>query len=101
MRRFVDLKMLDRLDRLIRLKATGTPNNLADRLEISLSTLHEYISYMQKTFNASIRYDKYTQSYEYDYLPDFYLGFEKDRTKSYASSKAYTNLNNCSYEILG
>jgi len=82
MRRLVDLKILDRLDCLIRHKATETPNHLADRLEISLSTLHEYIAFMQNTLNATIRYDKYAKSYYYDYPPDFYLGFEKDRTQS-------------------
>ena len=80
MKKLVDLVMLDRLDRLIRMHATGTPLSLANRLGISLSTLHEYILFMRKILNAPIRYNIYIQSYIYDYLPDFYLGFEKDRT---------------------
>lgn len=78
MKRLVDLAMLDRLDCLTRRQATGPPEILADRLGISLSTLHEYIMYMQITLKAPIRYNKYVQSYVYDYLPDFHLGFEKD-----------------------
>ena len=77
MKKFVDLVMLDRLHQLIRLKATGPPDRLAARLEISPSTLHETISYMQKVLLAPIRYNKYMQSYEYEYLPDFHLSFEK------------------------
>jgi len=80
MKKLVDLAMLDRLDHLIRMQATGVPIDLANRLGISLSTLHEYILYMRKMLNAPIRYNIYVQSYIYDYLPDFYLGFEKDRT---------------------
>ena len=82
MKRFVDLVKLDRLDNLTRRRATGTPKHLADRLDLSLSTLHEYIAYMRKILKASIRYNMYIQSYMYDYLPDFYLGFERDRAKS-------------------
>ena len=80
MKQLVDLVLLDRLDFLIRLQATGTPKRLAARLEISRATLFEYISYMRKTLHAPIRYNEYSQSYTYDYVPDFYLGFEKDRT---------------------
>ena len=80
MKKLVDLVMLDRLDRLIHMQATGTPVNLAKRLGISLSILHEYILFMRKILNAPIRYNAYIQSYIYDYVPDFYLGFEKDRT---------------------
>lgn len=79
MKRLIDLKILDRIDHLIRRQATGTPANLADRLEISPTTLREYLSYMQMALKASIRYNVYAQSYIYDYLPDYYLGFEKDR----------------------
>ena len=82
MKKLVDLVMLDRLDHLIRRRATGTPVDLANRLGISLSTLHEYILFMRKILNAPIRYNVYVHSYIYDYLPDFYLGFEKDRTSS-------------------
>jgi hypothetical protein len=73
----VDLEMIDRLDCLIRMKATGTPAKLARRLGISYSTLHENISKMKKHLRAPIKYNEYIESFEYEYEPDFYLGFEK------------------------
>jgi hypothetical protein len=79
MKKLSDLVLLHRLDGLIRMKATGKPNELADRLGLSYSTMYETISFMQKTLNAPIRYDTYRQSFVYDYVPNFYLGFEKDR----------------------
>jgi len=79
-RRLIDLEKMDRMDHLIRMKATGTPVQLADRLGISYTTLHEIISYMKKVLKASIIYNAYRQSFEYESEPDFYLGFEKDRT---------------------
>ena len=82
MKRLVDLEKLDRFDHLIRMRATGMPGQLADRLGISLSTLHEYRVYIHTVLKAPIRYNKYIQSYIYDYMPEFYLGFEEDRTPS-------------------
>ena len=79
MKKLVDLEMLDRLDHLIRLCATGTPVELADRLGISYSSLYETISFMKKALKAPIRYNTYRQSFEYESDPDFYLGFEKTK----------------------
>ena len=79
MKKLIDLAMLDRLDHLIRLHATGTPTELADRLRISYSSLYEIISFMKKTLKAPIRYNTYRQSFEYEYEPDFYLGFKKTK----------------------
>ena len=81
MKILIDLIMLDRLDQLIRLHATGAPKNLAARLGISLTTLNEMIWYMRNILKASIRYNRYEQSYYYVFVPDFYLGFEKDRSQ--------------------
>lgn len=41
MRRLVDLVKIDRLDNLIRRKATGNPEELAERLELSRSSLFD------------------------------------------------------------
>jgi hypothetical protein len=81
MKRLVDLSKLDRLDRLIRMKSTGRPDELAKRLEMSRSTLFEFISFLRNEMNAPIHYNEYSLSYEYTYLPRFYLGFELDRLK--------------------
>jgi len=79
MKHLVDLVKLDRLDNLIRRKATGCPEDLAKQLELSRSTLFEIISFLRIEMNAPIIYNKYSLSYEYEYPPKFYLGFERDR----------------------
>jgi hypothetical protein len=85
MKKLIDLATLDRLDSLIRRKATGTPIELAQRLRMSRSTLFELIAFLRDEMRAPIRYSKYKMSYIYDYQPKFYLGFEKERLKSLES----------------
>ena len=58
---------LSRLDQLIAMKCTGTPGELSERLEISESTLYEFLTLM-KDMGAPIRYDKTRRSYIY--VPD-------------------------------
>jgi len=79
MRRFIDLVLLDRLDRLIRRKATGVPEYLAERLGISRSSLFEVIKYLKDEMDAPIIYDRGRLSYTYEYTPKFFLGFERER----------------------
>ena len=79
MRRLIDLLTLDSLDRLIRLKSTGTPKDLSCRLRIPERSLYELIDYLRCKMRAPILYVKDIPSYVYDYPPRFYLGFEKDR----------------------
>ena len=76
MSRLVDLVKLARLDHLIRHQATGNPDELAERLDISRSTLFELIAYLKEEMNAPIVYDRDRLSYTYSYPPKFYLGFE-------------------------
>jgi len=78
MRHLVDLKILNRLDWLIRHKVTGTPNETAERLGISLRSFHEMKAYLIEEMKAPIRYNANRQSYVYEYPPKFYLGFERD-----------------------
>lgn len=79
MRRLIDLIKLDRLDGLIRRHATGSPEKLAERLGMSRSSLFEFISFLRDEMQAPIRYSKSLNSYVYEYVPKFYLGFEKER----------------------
>ena len=48
MKRLIDLVKLDRLDHLIRRASTGTPEELAKRLEMSRSSLFELITYLKE-----------------------------------------------------
>jgi len=53
---------LSRMDYLIKRKATGTPDQFAEKLEISRSTLMENIREL-KILGGSIEYDKNRESY--------------------------------------
>ena len=83
MKRLVDLVKLDRLDNLIRRAATGSPENLAERLEMSRSSLFELIAFLRVEMGAPIIYNKSRPSYMYSYNPRFYLGFERDRFNTF------------------
>ena len=78
MRLLVDLVKVDRLDRLIRRKAIGSPMELANRLMLSRSSLFEIISFLREV-QAPISYSKSSSSCVYDYPPKFYLVFERDK----------------------
>jgi hypothetical protein len=79
MRRLVDLVKLERLDGLIRRHATGSPGELAERLGMSRSSLFELIAFLRDSMRAPVRYSQRFNSYIYEYIPRFYLGFEKER----------------------
>lgn len=66
---------LHRIDQLVRMKATGQPHELAQRLSVSPSTLYEYIEVMRKVLNAPVRYCRSSRSYVYDKEGRIQLGF--------------------------
>jgi len=92
MRRLVDLKILSRLDRLIRRAATGTPKEFAERLGISCSSLYELLAYMKNEMDAPIIFDNTRPSYMYAYPPKFYLGFERDRLETNEQQNTFEGL---------
>lgn len=65
-----------RIDWLISKKATGSPSDFARKLEISESTLYEYLTIM-KELDAPIMYDKNRPSYYYSREGSFKICFEK------------------------
>lgn len=70
-------KYLDRLERLhllIKRKATGTVDELADKLDLSRRQTLEYISEM-KDMGAPIQFCKYQQTYFYTREVKLTLGF--------------------------
>ena len=89
MGRLVDLEKLDRMDNLIRRKATGTPDEFAERLGMKLRTLYEVISYLKEALKAPIVYNSSRLSYEYIYPPKFHLGFERDNLELTGLEKTY------------
>lgn len=68
------IALLERVDQLIRLKATGRPKKLAERLEVSEATVFRMIETM-KELNAPVYYDLTCQSYVYTQQTEFKCGF--------------------------
>lgn len=68
------IALLERVDQLIRLKATGRPKNLAEKLEISEATVFRMIETMRE-LNAPVYYDLTRQSYIYSEPTEFKCGF--------------------------
>ena len=69
-----NIEMIERIDRLIRMQATGSPEYLASRLGISKPTLYRIIRTM-KTLNAPVIYDFSVQSFVYEKDVGFQFGF--------------------------
>lgn len=67
------LTRLQKMDQLIRLKATGKPNEFARRIGISQSMLYNYLNLL-KSLGASIHYSRSRNSYEYEHSVKFQLG---------------------------
>lgn len=63
---------LKRMDNLIRLKATGSPKDFAQKLKISERLLYDYLGYMRE-IGANIEFDVYRRSYIYN--PPVYFEF--------------------------
>ena len=63
------------MDDLIRRKATGTSKDFAKKLNISRSTLMEYIDFLKK-MGAPIAYDKFRNSYYYLFPCKLKIGYE-------------------------
>jgi len=58
------VQVIERVDQLIRMKSTGTAQDLSDRIGISRSTVYELIECM-KAMGAEIEYCRDKQSYYY------------------------------------
>jgi hypothetical protein len=68
------IELIERVDQLIRLQATGSPEDLAYRLGISKTKLYRIINTM-KTMKAPIEYDITEQSFVYAEAVGFTFGF--------------------------
>lgn len=70
------LERFKKIDYLISIRRTGTPAQLADKLEISESMLYEYLSVLREQ-GAPIAYDKERQTYYYERKGSFKIFFEE------------------------
>ena len=71
-RKFIE--RFKRIDEIIQNKSSGTPAQLAARLDISESTLYEFIAVL-KELGAPILYDKSAQRYYYSEDGHFNISF--------------------------
>ncbi|MFN4286755.1 MAG: hypothetical protein ACK4E8_12435 [Lacibacter sp.] len=74
-RKFIE--RFKRIDYYIYKRRTGTPKQLADRLEISRSTLLEFIAVMKEN-GAPIKWDKIKKTYYYSHQGRFNICFAKE-----------------------
>lgn len=68
------IALVERIDQLIRLRATGTPQEFANQLNISKASLHRILEIM-KQLGAPIEYSLSHQSYVFKYKVKFLCGF--------------------------
>ncbi len=68
------IRLIERIDRLVRLQATGSPDELAFKLGISKTKLYRVIKVM-KELEAPIEYDFSIQSFVYETAVGFAVGF--------------------------
>ena len=68
-----------RLTALIQRKATGAPTALAQRLNISQSTLFALLKYLREECDAPIYYAAERESYGYSREGSFFIGFSEKK----------------------
>src|SRR5690349_13894999 len=72
------LERLSRIDHLIRIKGTGTPAQLAKRLNLSERSIYDYISFL-KGLGCPIKFDSFRESYYYEEEGYFIIAFYTKR----------------------
>lgn len=69
------LNRIQRMDSLIRRKCTGTPKELAEKLDISERWLYIFLDELKTDLNCPIRYDRKRRSYVYEEPGKIMIGF--------------------------
>ena len=62
----MDIRIIKRLHEFLLTEQSGTPNELADKLGISVRTVYNYTSYMKTELNAPIVFDTQKGNYCYN-----------------------------------
>jgi hypothetical protein len=75
--------VLARMDRMIRMRSTGSPVDFAGRLLISERSLYNYLSLM-KELGAPLQYSRTSESYFYEDEGRFVFEFKKQVNPNYA-----------------
>jgi predicted DNA-binding transcriptional regulator YafY len=74
----MDIEFLKRVDQFIRLRATGTPNEFAQKLSVSERTLYNYLNWVKTYIEAPIEYCKKSKTYYYAENGRIQIGFCKE-----------------------
>ena len=67
---------METIDQLIKAEKTGTPDQLAEKIEVSVRQVYRIIDLM-KNLGAEIEFCRYKQTYRYKQSVILKLGFEK------------------------
>jgi len=62
----MNIRVFIRLHELIQAKQTGSPKQLAEKLELSERNVHYYIAFMKNEMKAPIIYDTVNETYIYE-----------------------------------
>ena len=72
------LNRIERMDYLIRSKCTGSPKELAKKLNISERWLYIFLDELRTELDCPIRYDRKLRSYIYEKPGRVTIGFETE-----------------------
>jgi hypothetical protein len=67
---------------LLRRRATGTPDQMAEKLGVSRSTWFEYLRVLREDLSCPIEYDSERETYYYKEKGRFVCGFKTDSTNT-------------------
>lgn len=70
------LSIISRINFFIGHKATGTPEEFAQKLDISRRMLFKYLKILKEEFDAPIIYSPIIKSYQYTHSVTFKFGYE-------------------------
>ena len=81
-----DIPRLKKLDRLIRFGATGSPDELAEKMNVSRATIFRVIARYKEEFDAPVYFDKRINSYCYEYPGKLIVRFIETGTDNHAQA---------------
>ena len=92
------ISRIERMDALIKRKATGTPSEFAEKMGISRSTLMEALRFM-KDRGANLRYDHQKQTYLYEDERTFFCGYNERNRYHIPTSDHHVSDIEISYQL--
>ncbi len=72
------LALIERIDSLIKKRATGSPEQMARLLGVSRSTWFNYLTVLKEDLHFPIEYDRHTRTYYYSKTGAFRIGYVAD-----------------------